>query len=127
MGGIEKQAESVFVSQFLQRRYGCTAAPEMNAHYSARALRDHTTYGFRVEVVGDRINVRENWCDALPVQRVGCCNKGIGRNDDLTFQPGRPNCYFERNRAITHRDAVFHFVIIGYAFLEFLHDRAIIG
>ena len=115
------------VSQFLQ--FGCrrAPAPEMDADDPGRAFRDQAPHGFGIDIVGGGVYVSKNGRDPLPVQCVRRRNERIGGDDNLAAQPQRPNGYFERNRAIAHRDAMLRFMVIRNALLELLHYRAVIG
>lgn len=127
VGRIEQQLQLVLVCNGLQFLHRRSAAPEVHPDDAAGARGNHPPHRFRVQVVGERINVGEHGRNALPIQRVGRCDERIGRNDDFASQTQRTDDDLQRDGAIAHGDAVFHAAIYGDAVFKLLYQRAVIA
>ena len=72
----------------------------MDPNDARRSGGKHTLHCSGIEIVRLGVDIGEDWCDALPLQRVRCSDEGHGRHDHLARHTEGPNRNFERDRGV---------------------------
>src|SRR5437667_2629362 len=59
-----------------------------------------------IDIVGARVDVGKNRFDFLPLQSMGCGDKRVGRQNNLTLEFQRANSNLQSHCGVAHCDAV---------------------
>src|SRR5262249_47278074 len=99
----------------------------MHTYDTRSSRRDEALDSHRIKIVCLRVDIRENRCNFLPLQRVSCCDERVRRQDHFVLESESADCNFQGDRSIAHRDAMLHAYKFADALLELLHHWSVIG
>src|SRR5206468_7027447 len=103
------------------------ASPDMHTDEASSLRCDQPLDHLGIDIVGARVHVRKNRFDFLPLQSMGCGDKRVGGQDNLTLEFQSPNSNFQSHCAVTHCDTVLHANIVSDASFKLLNQWTVIS